>query len=104
MFVIVGNMLDSADDSLWEIVGDTVEFGPVFIQQYGADEDLKVYGEELGSKILKAYEESRLEEITGENKEKLLKAIDNYVLENHDVDFQFHKKANTLIAYKLLIN
>jgi hypothetical protein len=31
MFVIVGNMLDSADDSLWEIVGDTVEFGPVFL-------------------------------------------------------------------------
>jgi len=105
MFVIVGNMLDSADDSLWEIVGDTVKFGTVFIQQYGANEDLKViYGEELSSKILNAYEEGSLKEITGENKEKLLKAIDNYVLENYNVDIQFAKKSGILIVYEVKLN
>ena len=102
--VIVGLRRGSADDEIWVIQLDKdppkVEFGPLCF--YGCKEEIiEIFGERLGERILKAYEDGDLDRIRGEQALKILKAIDDYMDEWYGIETNYLRRADELIVYKL---
>jgi hypothetical protein len=104
--VVVGLRREIADDEIWEIWLDKdppkVEFDPLCLHYYGCKEEIiEIFGERLGERILKAYEDGDLVEIKGKQALKILKAIDDYMDEWHGIETNYLRRANELIVYKL---
>jgi hypothetical protein len=81
-YYIVGKELDSADDILVDIGPDgKVEF-ITFIQEYGADKEIR---EMLvkGEAILKAYEDGDLMKLSDADVKRLKSLVDEYIEEEY---------------------
>jgi hypothetical protein len=107
-FVVVGLDYTSGDDTLWGIWLEddppVVEFGPIYLQEYGADEEIiELFGKRLGMKILKAYEDGDLVKIKGKKALEVLRAIDDYMREEYGVETNFEKRAAQMVVYKMRI-
>jgi hypothetical protein len=105
-FVVVGLKWESADDELWEIWLDrdpyVVEFGPVCLQDYGCVEEImEIFGQRLGERILRAYGDGDLTVVKGRKALEILKAIDDYMREEFDIETSYLGHANDLVVYKL---
>lgn len=103
---LIGNAYDSGQDELWNFEEDALlNVAPPHIQgeENFIEEFLGLWGEpgnKFANEIIQALDETREKEITGEEKEDILKAIDKY-FEDQGFDSNYLAKADTLVVYQL---
>jgi len=102
-FVIVGYTHGREDDELYETYDDIIVtyLGP--IRECRIRDLSEIYGEELAKKILKAYENDEMREITGIEKLKILKSVDEYHYRLIGIETYYSESEDILVVYELKV-
>ena len=103
---VIGLISDSGEDRLWnfEDPSGLLQISPPYIQGEKGfiDGMLDLYGEDFGKTLALNIIESNEKEIIGEEKERILKEIDNYYKESTEIDTNYFNNKNKYIVYQLV--